>query len=62
MLKDNPKLALEFDKKLREDKKFESDPKARLNWLYSKTPYYDQGYLKYPILMQYKPEQQEVEK
>ncbi|TMO56694.1 M14 family metallopeptidase [Pseudoalteromonas phenolica] len=62
MLKDNPKLALEFDKKLREDKNFESDPKARLNWLYSKTPYYDQGYLKYPILMQYKPKQQEVEK
>lgn len=62
MLKDNPKLALEFDKKLREDKNFESDPKARLNWLYSKTPYYDQGYLKYPILMQYKPDQQEVEK
>ena len=62
MLKDNPKLALEFDKKLREDNNFESDPKARLNWLYSKTPYYDQGYLKYPILMQYKPKQQEVEK
>ena len=48
--------------KLREDKNFESDPKARLNWLYSKTPYYDQGYLKYPILMQYKPKQREVEK
>lgn len=62
MLKGNPKLALEFDKKLREDKKFESDPKARLDWLYSKTPYFDQGYLKYPILMQYKPEQQKVEK
>lgn len=62
MLKDNPKLALEFDKKLREDKKFEADPKARLNWLYSKTPFYDAGYLKYPILFKYKIEQQEVEK
>ncbi|MAD88908.1 MAG: peptidase M14 [Pseudoalteromonas sp.] len=57
MLKDNPKLALEFDKKLREDKVFESDPKARLNWLYSKTPFYDAGYLKYPVLFQYKIEQ-----
>ena len=57
MLKDNPKLALEFDKKLREDKAFESDPKARLNWLYSKTPFYDAGYLKYPVLFQYKIEQ-----
>jgi len=53
MLKKNPKLALEFDKKLREDKNFSSSPKARLDWLYSNTPYYDKSYLKYPILFKF---------
>ncbi|KPZ52557.1 M14 family metallopeptidase [Pseudoalteromonas sp. P1-25] len=52
MLKDNPKLALEFDKKLK-DKAFAHDANARLNWLYSHTPFYDEAYLKYPILMSY---------
>ncbi|ASM49863.1 hypothetical protein PESP_a1801 [Pseudoalteromonas espejiana DSM 9414] len=52
MLKDNPKLALEFDKKLK-DKSFAQDADARLNWLYQHTPFYDEAYLKYPILMSY---------
>jgi len=51
MLKDKPALALEFDKKIREDAKFAKDAQARLNWLYKRTPFYDQAYLKYPILM-----------
>ncbi|WP_417709333.1 M14 family metallopeptidase [Pseudoalteromonas umbrosa] len=53
MLKESPKLALAFDKKIREDKKFAKSDKQRLEWLYEKTPYYDQAYLKYPILMSY---------
>ncbi|HBW98828.1 MAG TPA: peptidase M14, partial [Pseudoalteromonas sp.] len=52
MLKNNPKLALEFDKKL-QDKAFAQDANARLHWLYSHTPFYDEAYLKYPILMSY---------
>ncbi|MCQ8876907.1 M14 family metallopeptidase [Pseudoalteromonas shioyasakiensis] len=51
MLKDKPALALEFDKKIREDATFANDAQARLNWLYQRTPFYDQAYLKYPILM-----------
>ena len=51
MLKDKPALALEFDKKIREDAAFAKDPQARLNWLYEQTPFYDQAYLKYPVLM-----------
>ncbi|RZM74095.1 peptidase M14 [Pseudoalteromonas rubra] len=54
MLKDNPAMALAFDKKISEDKAFANDPKARMEWLYQRTPYYDQAYLKYPILMSFK--------
>ncbi|NOU49432.1 peptidase M14 [Pseudoalteromonas sp. JBTF-M23] len=54
MLKDNPAMALEFDRKIREDKAFANNPSARMEWLYAQTPYYDQAYLKYPILMLFK--------
>ena len=54
MLKDKPALALEFDKKIREDASFANDAQARLDWLYQRTPFYDQAYLKYPILMSFK--------
>ena len=53
MLKDNPKLALAFDKKINNDKEFAKDADARLNWLYEHSPFYDQAYLKYPILMSF---------
>jgi hypothetical protein len=53
MLKDNPTLALAFDKKINDDKAFSLDPDARLNWLYEHSPFYDQAYLKYPILMSF---------
>ena len=53
MLKEKPALALEFDQKIREDKQFANDPQARLDWLYERTPFYDQAYLKYPVLMSY---------
>jgi hypothetical protein len=54
MLKENPAMALEFDRKIREDDKFAKNPKARMEWLYAQTPYYDQAYLKYPVLMSFK--------
>ena len=46
-------MALAFDKKIREDKAFANDPKARMEWLYANTPFYDQAYLKYPVLMSF---------
>ncbi|WP_288985575.1 M14 family metallopeptidase [uncultured Pseudoalteromonas sp.] len=53
MLADDPKLAQEFDKKVNQDKDFAKNADARLNWLYEHSPFYDQAYLKYPILMSY---------
>ena len=53
MLSDDPKLAGAFNKKLKQDKAFATNPEARLNWLYEHSPFYDQAYLKYPILMSY---------
>ena len=53
MLSDDPKLAEAFNKKLKQDKAFATNSEARLNWLYEHSPFYDQAYLKYPILMSY---------
>lgn len=53
MLADDPRLAQEFDKKVNQDKDFAKNADARLNWLYEHSPFYDQAYLKYPILMSY---------
>lgn len=53
MLADDPKLAQEFDKKVNQDKDFAKNAEARLNWLYEHSPFYDQAYLKYPVLMSY---------
>jgi len=53
MLSDDPKLAAAFNKKLKQDKAFATNSEARLNWFYEHSPFYDQAYLKYPILMSY---------
>ncbi|OUL56840.1 M14 family metallopeptidase [Pseudoalteromonas ulvae] len=53
MLADNPALNQEFKNKLANDAKFAASAKERAAWLYQQTPYYDQGYLKYPILFEY---------
>lgn len=51
MLKDNPALQTEFDLAL-EDSLFATNPKARLRWFYERSPYYDNQYMKYPVLRQ----------
>lgn len=51
LLKENPNLALEFDALVRENKSFANDPEKRMDWLYRHTPFYDQAYLQYPILL-----------
>ena len=60
MLKEQPALAQEFDQKVREDAEFAKDPQARLNWLYEHTPFYDQAYLKYPVLMTFAAHSQRI--
>ncbi|MGS0695158.1 M14 family metallopeptidase [Shewanella sp. 0m-4] len=49
MLKDDPALLAEFDKSLN-DPEFAANPKARLRWFYERSPYFDNQYLKYPVL------------
>ncbi|WP_299810906.1 M14 family metallopeptidase [uncultured Shewanella sp.] len=49
MLKEDPELQAEFDKAL-SDAEFAENPKARLRWFYERSPYYDNQYLKYPVL------------
>ncbi|ACJ27021.1 Peptidase M14, carboxypeptidase A [Shewanella piezotolerans WP3] len=49
MLKQDPALQAAFDEALK-DEAFAADPKARLRWFYQRSPYYDNQYLKYPVL------------
>ncbi len=49
MLEADPELAAEFEQRLLADKDFAADPKARLEWFYQKTPYYDRRHRLYPI-------------
>ena len=53
MLADNAALEKAFKQKLANDQEFAASAKERAAWLYQQTPYYDQGYLKYPILLEY---------
>ena len=48
MLEDSPALQKEFEQK-KQDKAFAADQNAILTWFYSKTKYYDDQYLLYPV-------------
>jgi hypothetical protein len=54
MLDADPQLKQQFNTKIKQEPEFESNDKTRLNWLYQQTPFYDNAYLKYPILIQAK--------
>lgn len=49
ILQDDPKLREEFINKLATDKEFAASPTKRLEWFYSKTPYYDERWRLYPV-------------
>jgi hypothetical protein len=49
MLAEDPKLAEEFRKKVESDATFRGDPRARLQWLYERTPFYDERARLYPV-------------
>ncbi|HTF20792.1 MAG TPA: hypothetical protein VK658_22115, partial [Chryseolinea sp.] len=49
MLEDSPELRKEFEQKKATDATFESNPNAIFGWFYSKTKYYDDRYLLYPV-------------
>ena len=49
MLEESPELKKEFEQKKAQDKDFANDPNAIFSWFYSKTNYYDDRYLLYPV-------------
>jgi murein tripeptide amidase MpaA len=49
MLAEDPELAEEFRRRLLEDEAFRSSPDERLQWFYSKTPFFDQRWRLYPV-------------
>ncbi len=49
MIRENPKLRVEFDQKKASDKAFASDPDEMLNWFYSKSKYWDNRLNLYPV-------------
>ncbi|HEX8252783.1 MAG TPA: M14 family metallopeptidase [Thermoanaerobaculia bacterium] len=49
MLAADPKLADEFRRKVESDAAFRGNPQARLQWLYERTPFYDERARLYPV-------------
>jgi hypothetical protein len=49
MLGGDPRLREEFEKKLASDAKFASNPRARLQFLYQRSPYWDKQMNLYPV-------------
>lgn len=49
MMRNNPELKREFDKRCLDDEQFRNDAEARLRWWYERSEYNDSAYLIYPI-------------
>jgi murein tripeptide amidase MpaA len=49
MLEESPELQKEFEQKKAQDSMFANNPNAIFTWFYSKTKYYDDHYLLYPV-------------
>jgi len=49
MIEQNPELKKEFEEKLKDDEEFRNDPRARLNFFYERSPYFDEKYKVYPV-------------
>ena len=50
MYDESPKLRLQFEEKLKTDSTFAKNSRARLNFFYERSPYYDKKYNVYPIM------------
>lgn len=50
MMKNDPKLKAEFEKRIETDPKFAGDPTARLHFFFERSPYWDQRKNAYPIV------------
>lgn len=49
MLKNDPALKAEFEKRLKDDAAFAASPLRRLMFFYERSPFYDDRYLLYPV-------------
>lgn len=49
MLNSNPELKAEFEEKQRNDKQFAANAYAQLNFLYERSPFFEKGFMRYPI-------------
>jgi len=52
LLQEQPQLQQQFDQALQANEALRNDPRARYDWFYQKLRYYDQAYLKYPVLIE----------
>ncbi len=51
-LQQNRQLANDFALAQQQDPSLQTDGKKRLDWFYQRSPFYDQSYLKYPVLIE----------
>lgn len=49
LLKEDPKLKAEFEKKKQEDKAFADSGEAQLDWIYYHSVYYEKTHMQYPV-------------
>ena len=49
MLKKDMGLKAAFESKKRSDAEFAENAKAQLNWIYERSPHYEEGYKRYPV-------------
>jgi hypothetical protein len=49
MLAADPELAAEFERALEVDEELAGDPRARLQWFYRRTPWFDERWNLYPV-------------
>ena len=52
-LKDNPEIQKEFEEKLKNDQNFAKSPRAQLNFIFKKSPYYEKAHLLIPVFKVY---------
>ncbi len=50
MIEQNPELKKEFEEKLKSDEELRNDPRARLNFFYERSPYFDEKFKVYPVM------------
>ncbi|MGB0833548.1 MAG: M14 family metallopeptidase [Psychrobium sp.] len=53
MLAQSPALKKAFEEKLKTDKEFADNPRARLAWIYRQSPFYDKAHGRYPVYRQW---------